>query len=67
MLEDTAWVENGLAARAVDDVTALLDREDGDGDNDEVWLLKGRCARNRCRRLVFTGGVESPLIFAHAW
>ena len=62
VFEDTAWLENGAATCAVDKVAALLDREDGEGDDEETRLLKVRCARTRCRRLIFAGGVESPLI-----
>ena len=67
VLEDTAWVDDGFVTCAVDDVTSLLDREGGNGGDDEAPPLKVRCERPRCQRLVFAGGVESPLIFAHAW
>ena len=66
MLEDTAWVENGFATYTVDDITALLNRED-DNEGDKARSLKVRYARTRCRRLVFAGGVEFLLIFAYAW
>lgn len=67
VLEDTDWVGDGFAIFPVDEVRALLDQEDGDIDGDEARSLKVRCARTRCLRLVLAGGVESPLIFAHAW
>ena len=52
---------------AVDDVTVWFDRDNGDGDGDEVRPLKVRCARTRCQRLVFTDGVGFLLIFTNVW
>ena len=64
VLEDKAGVVDGFVTFAVDDVTALLDREEGDGDGDEARPVKVRCARSRCRRLGFA---DFSLIFAHVW
>jgi len=55
-------VDDEFIICVVDDATMWFDRDDGDGDGDEARLLKGRCARARCGRLVFTGGVGFPLI-----
>ena len=56
-LEDAFWVDNEFIICANKDVAVWFNRDsgDGDGNGDEARLLKGRCARNRWRRLVFIG------------
>ena len=66
VLEDTSWIDDEFVVMcAVDDVIVWFGRDDGDGDGDEARPLKVRCARTRCRRLVFADGVRFPLIFTN--
>ena len=56
-LEDASWVDNKFFICADGDVAVWIDRDssDGDGNGDEARPLEVKCARTRCRRLVFVG------------
>lgn len=57
VLEEASWVDDELVVCADDDVAVCFDRDssDGDGDGDEARPSEVKCARSRCRRLVFLG------------
>ena len=57
LLEDASWVDDKVVICDDDDVAVWFDRDsgDGDGNGDEARPLEVKCARSRCRRLVFIG------------
>jgi hypothetical protein len=61
-LDAKMCVDNEPGDCIIDDIDAWVDN-DGDGEGDEVRLLKLKCLRTRCRRLRFVDGTVAPLIF----
>ena len=57
VLEDASWVDDEFFICADDDVAVWFDQDSGnrDGNEDEARPLEVKCARSRCRRLVFVG------------